>query len=439
LGGTSSSSSSQDGFVRKHEHFLKPNAQALREKPLWDDRQSPQTIMRVLPAIDPTTNQFKTTRDERGDFTDWIGEFWAVSGWAATFDPAKKPAKKGADGEEPEIDERSGGISFFLDPYAKGWDGLKQLETTNPACILRAKLISACKNRCEQAGWSSLVMVDWPFLPKPKQIYTLQCFLYQRGDERKFTDVDRDGRYQAPLGARPDGKVVMMLLTRTGYEALHRVMTYGTEPHELDPIALDPGGFVHIWPYTKPREGQRQHKNNSYDVRVTPSLMVNGKEISASLVGQEQLVTSKVKPLDDLLEFYTELEQAHMLCDYFCTFKDAKEDKHRDLYPILLSALRHGFRDHRDWLTDEVRLQGTGAVSSSAPAATIPADDPFSGSNLGQRPQPAPASIQSPAPPSVVATGNVVSDLNAQREEAARSLAEARARAASRGVPARAS
>lgn len=116
-------------------------------------------------------------------------------------------------------------------------------------------------------------------------------------------------------------------------------------------------------------------ESKGYGVFITKTLDGGESDIPASLTGFEDLIRSKWRNWEDILEFKTDEEQAHLIAP---------------LFPA--SAILYAWRDHPSWIPDSVREAGAYEARRPVSAAMTPP--------VGGPPNPW-SNPRQPAPPAV--------------------------------------
>jgi len=319
------------GESRLGSYVLKRNSGCEYWKPSWNNTK---TCIRIFPGLDPEDNskfdQFRLTTEPL-DFGDWIRTYPAVRNFG---DP---------------------GLTMLLyDPTSEETYNAN----ANPCSILYWAIEKACKDNlpCVEREWYPLREFNQGrgrILSKPAQIGLVQCAMMTHNNKDFF-----DGQ-NPPRGGAPEDKTVVFELSISAVKALFDLLESKDDDWEGDPedfaqykygdiVAPEAGGYV--WLYqrgtdmsagTTKREvpksafgGKRNTSLSSGDQEVKGfdcSITDDFKGVPAAI--EEELLQSKVKPWEDILQFYTNDEQAHLLNGSFPA-----------------SAIMYAFRDHPEWI-----------------------------------------------------------------------------------------
>lgn len=346
---------------RPSNFVLYPNAPAQFWQPAWGGKN---TTIRMLPAVDPDNpGQFLPARvaDPSGEtdstvFSPWIYRLWMLRRFG-----------------DPKV------VLAVADDSCDTNEVLAQ----SPGSVLRKAVLRAIDRRAEKPGWGGLVNGTKAVLTPTKLCCLVQCFLF-RWNSKSYISIPGKTGKQPPRGARPDDPVVVMLLPPSAANALMRAMdTDGGLPWQQDPVGIHPGAFVHIFERgadpirapgatsadvysSKPVEesaGGDQFKGYDIDLSETLDGLPMPNDIDASLAGREQLVASKVRPWDKLVQIRSYEDQLRILARSFLTCPD------RSLRDILVDVTKYAFEDQTDILPDEIRDYGKKTVQVPTPKA----------------------------------------------------------------------
>lgn len=359
---------------------------------LWSPAWGEETVIRMFPALDPTNpDQFDPYRLSAGycDFGDWIRVYEAVRNFG------------------------NPGVTMLLH---NGMNPSYDAQLMNPCWILYRAINQALSQGQGSGDWVPLTKGSQgkgAVLSKPSKLYLVQCAIFRHKSQDTF------GPGKPPLGANPDGgPMIVMALPATAGESMIRQLEEKDEdwkgdPESYeqfkygDPVGIDAGRFVHIYELGKdPRSrynANRQPANPASIYSVAPGAAAGGRgfgaggggmepkgygtfitetldggpnDIPATLTGFESMVRNKVRPWDEILEFKSDEEQAHLVAP---------------LFPP--SAILYAWRDHPSWIPDNVREAGSyearRPVSQNfAPSAVQPGNTwgsaPRTGASKGQ-------------------------------------------------------
>jgi hypothetical protein len=360
--GAASSSGSSSGSFGKHVLKRIPGVD------LWSPSWGTETIIRMFPTKSrDNPSEFEPYRYSNSycDFGDWIRTYDAVRNFG------------------------NPGVTMLLH---NGLSNSYDAQIMNPCWVLYRAINNALSQGQGLGDWVPLTkgaQGKGAPLSKPSKLYLVQAAIFRHKDQDTF------GAGRPPLGANPDGgPTIVMALPATAGENLIRLLEEKDEDWQGDPdsydqfkygdpVGVDAGQFVHIYelgkdPRSRYNSGRQQVSASSiysaspsaagsssgnrgmdpkgYGVFLTSTLDGGPNDLSASLEGYESMVRSKVRNWDDILEFKTDEEQAHLVAP---------------LFPA--SAILYAWRDHRSWIPDSVQEAGEyearRPVSSSAPAA----------------------------------------------------------------------
>jgi hypothetical protein len=323
-------------------HVLKKNSNCDYWKPSW---KNTKTVIRIYPGLNPDDpTQFDPFRfsTQPLDFGDWIRTYPAVRSFG---DP---------------------GITMLLyDPASEeAYD-----PQTNPANILYRAIETACKNGQGKPEWYPLrefAHGRGRVLSKPTRIGLVQGALFCHNNKEFFTDDS------PPRGGAPEDKPIVFELSVSALNAMFELLEKHDEDWKGDPedwgqyeygdiVALDKGAYV--WLYEKGTEiddgskrpaakktafggsrakaGGNDTEVKGFECRITKEY----KGVPAQIEGEaEEIVKEKVKLWDDVLQFYTHEEQAHLINGCFPP-----------------SAILYAFRDHPEWIDEHTKKAAKGA------------------------------------------------------------------------------
>lgn len=361
-------------------------------KPAW---QGKETIVRILPAVFEHEGQkhFAPYRYSTNylDVCDWIRSYPAVRSFGAT-----------------------NGITMILNNTATNphYDVM-----TNPCAVLYNAISRACRQQQGKPEWFPLLQGQTgrsAALSKPTNIALVQAAVYTHSDKPMFAPG-----HTFPRGLGPHDQLVVFEIPPSSYKKLiqlweERKPGYDGDPNDWesqyvhgDPVAIEGGRLIHFFekecdprrrfgayqpaasgPAFPPAEvaaGASQSTSGDfsprgYDVFMTkryPGYPDDERGFPAALTGLEEVVKHRWKPWDQLLHFYTEEEQAHIISR---------------LFPV--SAIMYAFRDHPNWIPEDVEAASVGRTSAPGgydPEPTMPSPS-FVGT--GTNPWPAGAGLR---------------------------------------------
>lgn len=376
----------------------------------WSPSWGEETVIRCFPAVSPDDRtQFDPYRLSSGycDFGDWIRVYEAVRNFG------------------------NPGVTMLLH---NGMNQSYDAQLMNPCWILYRAINQALNQGQGLPEWFPLTKGSQgkgAVLSKPSKLYLVQCAIFRHKSKDTF------GPGKPPLGAASDGPTIVMGLPPTAGEALVQQLEEKTEDWKGEPddpaqykygdvVGVDAGGFVHIYELGKDprarfntaRQGASPTSIYSaapnapkgygggmeakgYGVFITKTLDGGDNDIPASLTGFEDLIRSKWKKWDDILEFKDDEEQAHLIAP---------------LFPA--SAILYAWRDHPSWIPESVREAGAYEArrpvsGTMAPPAGAPAN-PWS----NPRQSAAPAAVRaSSTAPQVEETAPPIDDNNGPEPE----------------------
>lgn len=316
----------------------------------WSPSWGEETIIRAFPAINPQKpTEFDPYRLSQGycDFGDWIRVYEAVRNFG------------------------NPGVTMLLhDSLNPSYDA----QLMNPCWVLHRAINMALSQGQGLGEWVPLTKGSagkGAVLSKPSKLYLVQCAIFRHKSKDTF------GPGKSPLGTDLAGPTIVMGLPPTAGEALisqleERDEGWQGDPNDVkqykygDPVSINAGRFIHIYELGKdPRSRFNQTKQQStpasiytasaqartgsgpgmeakgYGVFITETLDGGPNDISASMDGMEDLVRAKWRPWDNILEFKTDEEQAHLIAP---------------LFPP--SAILYAWREHPSWIPDSVREAG---------------------------------------------------------------------------------
>lgn len=327
-------------------HILKRGAGSIR-RPSWNRTE---TVVRFLPQWNFDANGWEPFRCSPApmDFGDWIRKYEAVRGFG------------------------SNGITMLLyDPIATPAYDVQ----TNPLVILYRAIDSAIKNRQCEPDWPALFLGapgKRAQLSRHAPIYIARCGIF------RINNKDMATSERSPLGLSTGDPAFFLELSRTAGEKLIAYLEekkddWQGDPDDLDSykfgdiISLDKGAFVHFFqegadPRTMqavqssaPRQlvvntGMRSSSSGSsnfqsYDLFITTEF--NGFSAALNSPDLERLIKSKQRSWEDCLQFYSHVEQAHLIQDGFPA-----------------SAILYAWRDHPEWIKDETRGKAVNRVTA---------------------------------------------------------------------------
>lgn len=333
------------------------------------------TIFRPFPALDPDNPKAWhpwRVGAEAGMFGDWIRRYEAVSNMG------------------------NDGVTFFLHNPLNGELDKQQC----PPWVLYSAVTQAIKAGQAPGAWAPLEKGGHgksAELPKPTHLYVIQCAV-----------MTHKGKVYSPPrgGAGNDGTIVMVLKSSAGRNLVVKMNEmregYQGDPNDYnamfthgDPVSLAPGCGRYICVYNvnedpkdvqtpqmgaTPQQAQaaanlfgqqaatgmtetQGDDRKGYDVYIEPYFNNYGADMSAPQM--QDLVSKKVKPWDNILNFPDPVQQAHWLATRFPT-----------------DVIMYAFSGHPDWIPESVRAahQQAGTIAQpqapqlgvQAPAAAAP-------------------------------------------------------------------
>ncbi len=334
--------------VRSGIHVLKrlPGLEYVR--PTWNNTE---TVIRIFPGLCPEDpKQLDSFR-----VSESLGRYGA---WQCCYEAVRKFG-------EP-------GVTFLLH---NGTDPHYNPFMQNPAWVLYRAIKDACEKGHGKPEWFPLLSkADKQSAPltAPTEIVLVQGAIFRHDSKDMFGDG------QPPYGAGPGDPTVIFEFSKSAADKLFALLDEESEdwkgdsedPDRFkhgDPVAVDDGAFVHIYQigtdvsgatkrvtstadiYSRKPSGFAPKKTKGafgYDCHLTKTLDGDEGGLTASMVGNEHLVKSKCRLWDDILDFMTDTEQAHLI---------------NPLFPA--SAIMYAFRDHKDWILDDTKKNSVGATS----------------------------------------------------------------------------
>lgn len=324
----------------------------------WSPAWGEETVIRIFPALNPDDNsEFDVFRvsNKPCDFGDWIRAYEAVRNFG-----------------QP-------GVTMLLH---NGLDQSYDAQMRNPCWVLYRAITQALNQGQGLAEWIPLTRGSpgrSAPLSRPSKLYLVQCAIFRHKSKDTF------GQGKPPLGSSADGPTIVMGLPPSAGESLIKQLEEKAEDWkgQADDIAqykygdivgADDGAFVHIYELGKdPRSRAASQVNpasiyqssttstkagldpKGYGVFITKTLDDRPNDVPASLSGIEDLIKSKIRSWDTILDFKSDEEQARVIAP---------------LFPA--SAILYAFREHPSWIPPGVREAGAyeakKPVSSSAPA-----------------------------------------------------------------------
>lgn len=328
--------------VRTGIHILKrlPGLEYCR--PSWNNTE---TVLRIFPGLCPEDpKQFDTFR-----VSEALGRYGA---WQCCYEVARKFG-------EP-------GVTYILH---RGDDPHYNSYMQNPAWIIYRAIKDACEKGQGRPEWFPLLAkgekASAPLSP-PTEVVLVQAAVYRHESK------DLYGEGQPPWGAGPSDPTVVFEFSKSAADKLFTLLDeekedWKGESDDLerfkhgDPVAIDKGVFVHLY-QTGTEIGNTPKKISSsadmfgrkatftkkakgpigYDCHLTSTLDGGDDDLPASFAGNENLIKNKCRLWDDILEFMTDQEQAHLI---------------NSLFPA--SAVCYAFRDRPDWILPETKKAAT--------------------------------------------------------------------------------
>ena len=317
--------------------ITKPNA-AKHMRPTW--KQGAATVIRPLPPVDPETKEFLPYRSssEARDFTDWVRGYPVVR----NFGPDK--------------------LTFLMSNPA---DPTAVDVASHPGYILPNAIMQAVKQG-SHPEWAPLVEKKpdrGALVTFPQNVLLIRAAVMQAG-----ADV-----FQPPEGLAPGGLPVIFELTAGAGDKFIdelELIREGADPASNDwesmfvngdPVAINGGRFLVIYRAEDgPPQQQQQASNGAamwtqtgrraantdkgYDMHLTSEF--NGSAAGSLAAVQELVRAQMTKDWDDLLQFLPLEEQAHAMA--------------RQLPP---AAAVYAFRNHPDWVPEDVKTASVAAVA----------------------------------------------------------------------------
>jgi hypothetical protein len=367
--GAATAANTSSGSMGKHVLKRVPGVD------LWGPAWGEETVIRVYPAINKEDHSFEPYRYDSSycNFSDWIRVYDAVRNFG------------------------NPGVTMLLH---NGMNNSYDVQAMNPCWILYRAINQALSQGQGLSDWVPLTKGGTgksAQLSKPTKLYLVQCAIFRHKSQNTF------GANKPPIGANPDGgPTIVMALPATAGESMIRQLEEKDEDWQGDPDSADQykygdlvgvtsGRFVHIYELGKdPRNrygssgkqalttasiyssapagatsggrsfggGAGSMEPKGYGTFITETLDGGEHDIPASLEGFEDMVRSKVKPWDDILEFKSDEEQAHLIAP---------------LFPA--SAVLYAWRDRPQWIPESVREAGNyearKPVSASIPPSAL--------------------------------------------------------------------
>lgn len=345
-------------------------------RPSWNSTES---IFRFLPTWNAQTQSWDPCRvsESDGRYGPWQVCFEAVRNFG---DP---------------------GVTMLL---CDGTDDSYDPYHQNPCWLLYRAIKDACDRKQGKSEWYPLLQKGTgraAALQRPGEILLAQALVFRHKSKNTF------GPGRPPLGFDQGDPTIVVELSKSAAQAMFAALDARNEDYEgLDPddpnsfkhpdiTGIDKGEFVHFYqlgfdprekseeaqqgfdPYSaKSGHGLMQPRSNKEDIGfgsfITRTLDGSPKGITASLKGHEKKVRQKVRAWSDILNFPSDIEQAHLI---------------NKIFPP--TAIYYAFNDdHPDWVLDEtkdlalgrkrVNVPGGVPVSREADVAVHPDNsDPF--------------------------------------------------------------
>ncbi len=365
---------SEERQNRAGDFVLQPGARAETWRPSWDH----PTTIRIYPGLDPDDptrwDPYRLRSDhpserDRGGFGDWLRRY-----------PAMRQAGVGS------------GATFLLSDML---DPLYNMNN-NPAWVLYRAIADAEKANTIKPAWRPLLKGAagrGAALPRPSTVVVVQGAIMECGG-KVYADP---GKGSPPRGGAPEDLPVVVVLSRSAGEVLENLCDERIEGSRAscddfenyyangDIVSLEHGRFITFFQEGKdprasrpqpgpaqttfgasatPHRDQRTRSRNadfsSYDAFADK--VWNG--IPAQLPGPqlESLVRARVLPWDSILRFMSDKEQALVLARAFSAVPD---------------MVVYAFRDHPDWVPEDVLAALTGRVAASVPQGPRHGEDVF--------------------------------------------------------------
>jgi len=375
-------------------HLLKAGTGAAIWRPSWGGL----TTVRILPQPSPDNpavwDPYRLSMDTNG-FGDWVRRYPAVRNMGTppvsfiSHDPA-----------DPSVDPQ-----------------------TSPAWLLFRAIDRAVAQGQDQQGWAMLLRGGQnrgPALPKPKEVYLLQCVLMEHKSKIMNPpkgSADDDPTIILELGPSA-GQTLLALCNEPNPQWTGDPMDWNGSMKYGDLVDLHTGRFVTFFKLGEnplelrrrgagappPAGGPQRTLGDTFGARRSAGggdgqesdeigfgvLIENDYSgIAPAFQAVEDKVRRKVKVWDDILRFPTYEEQAHLLADKFPT-----------------DVIFYAWRDAPpEWIPEQVRRRHVGAVSGAVPSAgpgyvppTTPAA-PFGGNRAPQAAFGGPQQVQQPQQP----------------------------------------
>lgn len=320
---------------RLGDHVLKSNSGCDVWTPSWNHTT---TVFRPfpVPSLHDSSQMCEFQKsDEPGDWDDWIRGYPAVRSWG---DP---------------------GVTFLLyDPTDDSYD-----VTANPAWILWRCIDGQVSSGQAPAAWKELTergQNRGPLIASPKDLYLMQGAILEH----------KSKPYNPPRGGGESDPPLVLECTSTVLESL--LPALDEMPDGFDPISLEvgKGGAFRIYQmggsadpnisagggFGGARSGftRREERVIGYGVKCVTEW--NG--ISCDLSSVAEMIKSKTKAWDDIIQIMDHEQQAHLLAKHFP--------------PDVIWA---AFSDHRHegWIPERVERAITQPVS--VPGVAVPTQD----------------------------------------------------------------
>lgn len=339
--------------VRTGIHVLKKLPGLEYCRPSWNNKE---TIIRILPGLDPDNRTSKTFDAFR--VSDELGRYGT---WQCCYEAVRKFGDPG--------------VTFLLHDNSNPRYNAYQM---NPCWILYRSIKEACERGQGKAEWFPLLQgkdKSGASLNKPTELLLVQAAIFRHDSKDQFEGS------RLPFGLNKLDPTVVFEFSKSSADRLFEVIDERIEgwvgddddPTQFkwgDPVAIADGAFVHIYEFgtdltaargltkkaaslaamyqSKPTSqghgGFGGRKQIGYDCHLTKTLDGGPDDVPAHFIGLEDIIRGKVRHWDDILEFMTDEEQAHLI---------------NPLFPA--SAIMYAFRDHKEWILDETRRAAVGA------------------------------------------------------------------------------
>lgn len=323
-------------------HVLKKSAGCDYWKPSW---KKTKTCVRIFPGLNPeNTNEFDVYRvsTDHLAFGDWVRTYPCVRNFG-----------------DPSL------TLLLYDPASEdAYDS-----QTNPCWILYRAIENACKDGNGRREWYPLREFKdgrGRKLSKPTKLALVQCAIFQHSNKDYFNP----DKGQPPRGGAPEDRTVVFELSSSAAKSMFNLLEKREEDWKGEPEdwrqyqygdIVDLAAGAYVWFYEKgttlddtkkntPKSafgGSRASGGNDdydgdkgFDCAITPDF----KGVPAAIPEEAfDIIKGKVKPWDDILQFYSHEEQAHLL---------------NGCFPA--SAIMYAFREHPEWISSTTKRMAVG-------------------------------------------------------------------------------